>query len=191
MDIQQYFKKIPDFRRSQGKRYPLDVSLMIILIGVMSGYTKYREIANLAKRNEQTFVKLFSLKNGVPSHVTIREIIRNIDFEQVLVQFNSWAQSLVSSSEKTTKNDGNEPVVVNIDGKSIRASLQEYSSSYQDFICFAHAYLANQGIVIQAASYQNKEKSEIPFVRELIKVLQLNNALITLDALHTQKKQLM
>jgi hypothetical protein len=192
MDIQDFFKKIPDFRRSQGKRYPLDAMLTIILIGVMNGYAKYREIANLAKRHEQTFVEAFGLKNGVPSHVTIREIILNTDFEQVLLQFNLWAQScVILNDEPTDENIDTPSVIINIDGKGIRSSLQDYSSSYQDFVCFAHVYAAEQGVVIQTTSYQNKEESEIPFVQALIEKLTVNNALITLDALHTQKKQLM
>lgn len=192
MDIQAFFKKIPDFRRSEGKRYPLDAMLTIIVIGVMNGYTKYREIARLAKRHEQTLIEAFGLKNGVPSHVTIREIIRNTDFKQVLLQFNLWAQSCVILHDDVPDANTDTPsVVINIDGKSIRASLQDYSSSYQDFVCFAHVYAAEQGVVIQTASYQNKEESEIPFVQALIEKLTINKALITLDALHTQKKQSM
>jgi hypothetical protein len=162
-------------------RYRLDSTLMMVLMGVMSGYTKYREIADFAKRHEGTFTELFSLKHGVPSHVTIREIILNINFSDVVKQFNCWAQSLVKPSES--------PVVINIDGKGIRSTLQDYSSSHQDFVCFAHAYAAECGIVIQTASYRNKETSEIPFVQELIAKLAIRGALITLDALHAQKKQ--
>jgi len=195
--MMHYFKKIPDFRRVQGKRYPLDAMLTIIVTGVMNGYTKYREIERLDKRHEKILFEAFGLKNGVPSHVTIREVIRNTDFKQVLQQFNLWAQTLVTSDTKTNvKTDANEKVdtpslVINIDGKSIRSSLQDYSSSYQDFVCFAHVYAAEQGVVIQTANYQNKEESEIPFVQALIEKLTVKNALITLDALHCPKKQLM
>jgi hypothetical protein len=161
----------------------------------MNGHAKYREISRLAKRHEQILVETFGLKNGVPSHVTIREVIRKTDFEQVLLQFNLWAQTLVTSDVKTDTNADEKvdtpSLVINIDGKGIRASLQDYSSSYQDFVCFAHVYAAEQGVVIQTASYQNKEESEIPFVQALIEKLTVKNALITLDALHTQKKQLM
>lgn len=192
MDIQSYFKKIQDFRRDQGKRYPLDAMLTIIVIGVMNGYTKYREIGRLAKRHEQVLIEAYGLNNGVPSHVTIREIILKTDFEQVLLQFNLWAQSCVILNDELPNEQTDTPsAVINIDGKSIRASLQDYSSSYQDFVCFAHVYAAEQGVVIQTANYQNKEESEIPFVQALIEKLKLNNALLTLDALHTQKKQLM
>jgi hypothetical protein len=166
--------------------------LTIIVIGVMNGYTKYREIARLAKRHEQALIEAFGLKNGVPSHVTIREIIRKTDFEQVLIQFNLWAQScVVLTDEPTDENIDAPSVILNIDGKGIRASLQDYSSEYQDFVCFAHVYAAEQGVVIQTANYQNKEESEIPFVQALIEKLTVKNALITLDALHTQKKQSM
>jgi len=51
---------------------------------------------------------------------------------------------------------------------------------------FAH----QQRQVLQVAHMENKRQSEIPVVRQLIETLHLQGAVLTLDALHCQKKTL-
>jgi hypothetical protein len=91
MNLINYLSKISDFRRKQGLRYPLIMILLITIMSIMAGRCRYREIASFARANQDDLIKFFKIKkNQIPSHVTFREILRNVDFNEVISTFNNW-----------------------------------------------------------------------------------------------------
>ena len=42
-------KKVKDFRKDKGQRYPLWLVLLIIILGMMQGYISYRALGDFAK----------------------------------------------------------------------------------------------------------------------------------------------
>jgi type VI protein secretion system component VasF len=42
-------KQVKDFRKDQGKRHPLWIVLVVIILGTMLGYSGYRELGEFAK----------------------------------------------------------------------------------------------------------------------------------------------
>ncbi|PSB42550.1 hypothetical protein C7B79_16470 [Chroococcidiopsis cubana CCALA 043] len=74
-----------------------------------------------------------------------------------------------------------------IDGKSIKASLSDYDSAYQDFVSVVSALSVAQGVVVGLESMRNHQKGEIKTVEMLLDKLQLKGVCFSLDALHTQK----
>lgn len=126
--LQTYFQAIPDVRRKQGLRYPLDAMLMITVLAMMSGRFKYREIERFAINNKEILCELLGLKHGVPSNVSIREVLRTLNWTSLQTQFNAWiferlpdplsAPSHDSSSESASA----ETIlarILNFDGKSL------------------------------------------------------------------------
>ena len=87
MTLNELFKSLPDARRGQGQRYALPDVLWMIFLGISCGYVGYRALSKFAKANQAYFTEIFSLKHGVPSHVTIRQILTNLDKEVVKAQF--------------------------------------------------------------------------------------------------------
>ena len=68
-------KKVKDFRRSQGKRHPLDLVLIIIILGIMVGATNYKELKQFVKHNSQSLIKELNIvENRLPSYATIRQV---------------------------------------------------------------------------------------------------------------------
>ena len=51
MNLLESLSHISDFRRRQGRRYPLLVVLLRSIMSLMSGRYQYREIAAFAKAN--------------------------------------------------------------------------------------------------------------------------------------------
>jgi|GEM_PF-2714508 len=66
----------------------------MIVIGNLSGYYGYRELARFMERHAWEFVRLFGFKHGVPGHVTIREVLGKLDFEAFKEQFQTWLRQL-------------------------------------------------------------------------------------------------
>ena len=71
LTLLDYLGEVPDFRRKEGRRYPLPTLLVMIIMAIMSGRYGYREIARFLKANREQLVKALDLKRTqMPSHVT-------------------------------------------------------------------------------------------------------------------------
>lgn len=179
MNLAESLSEIGDFRRAEGKRYPLLPMLLIIIMSIICGRVRYREIADFAKANKSELRKAFRLKcENMPSHVTFREIIRRSNFEEISQAFEKWAKNYV----RVEKGDW-----FSADGKSIRSTVSDYNKSYQDFISLISVFAQRHGQIIGIAELSNKKSSEIPAVEELIRTLNLREVVFTTDALHCQK----
>jgi len=180
MNLIECLSEIKDFRRQAGLRYELTSMLLITIMSIISGKTAYREIAAFTRANKKLFKRFFKSKTKkLPSHVTFREVIKGIDFEEVLVPFHKWSQEYVTI-------DADEFLAV--DGKVLGSTVSDYSTSYQNFVSLVSIFSHKRGQVIKVSKLENKKESEIPTVKELIKILGLKNVTFTLDALHCQKK---
>jgi hypothetical protein len=148
-------------------------------MSVMSGRYGYREIASFATANKKELFKRLNIKKKIlPSHVTIREIIMNIDFDSLNEAFYNWTKDYVSIS----KNEW-----LCIDGKAIKSTVKEWDNSYQNFVSLVSIFTQKQGQVIKASKYENKKVSEISVVQELLIMLDLKDVVFTFDAMHCKK----
>ncbi|WP_409014332.1 transposase family protein [Arcicella sp. BE51] len=50
-----------------------------MFLGISCGRIGYRSIHKFTKANEAYFTDIFSLKHGVPSHVTLRQLLLALD----------------------------------------------------------------------------------------------------------------
>lgn len=178
-----YLATVPDFRRAEGKRYQLSALLVMSIMAIMSRCFGYREIARFLKANQSALVETFQLKrNKMPSHVTIRTVLKNLDFKSVSAVFSQWVTDCHPVKPESW---------VSIDAKALASTIVSYDSAYQDFVSFVSAFAQQENIVIAVQRFQNKESSEIEVARELIRVLTevlgLTGVTFTLDALHCQK----
>ena len=51
MTLNEFFKDLPDSRRSQGQRYALSDVLWMIFLGISCGYVGYRSLNKFVKAN--------------------------------------------------------------------------------------------------------------------------------------------
>ena len=180
MNLVESLYQIKDFRRGEGMRYQLVPVLLIVIMSIISGNSAYREIAKFADANKDLFLNFFNKKRKTtPSHVTFREIIKGINFDEVLIIFEDWASQYVEIEKGEW---------FSIDGKALGSTVNDYSSEYQNFISLVSVFSHKRGQVIKVSKIENKKESEIPTVVEIIKTLGLKNVVYTIDALHCQKK---
>ncbi|MER3494569.1 MAG: hypothetical protein C4323_21330 [Mastigocladus sp. ERB_26_2] len=174
-------KKVKDFRTKQGQRHPLWLVLVLIIMGTMSGCVGYRGLGDFVKRHQQSLIKILEIpKDRVPSYSTIGRVMMRVNFEELTQVFNEWASQYVELSELEW---------LATDGKSIKATVQDYSSAYQRFISVVSMFSSQQGLVVGLQTMDNKHTSEIATVQNLIAILDLKGVVFSLDALHCQKKQ--
>jgi len=178
--LTHFIAQIPDERRKQGQRVTLPSFLTMVTLSSMSGYCSLQAMARFMKNNEEFFVSTFGLLHGVPGYTRIRTLLESIDFEELNKAFYQWAnQFMVGES-----NDW-----IAIDGKGLNSTIVACQDSKQNFHAMVSAFTRVKGISLSSSKYENKHKSEIVAARDLIKKLDEKGLILTLDAIHCQKKQ--
>ncbi|MFP4694153.1 MAG: transposase family protein [Halothece sp.] len=76
----EYLKQIPEFRDPRGCRHPLWLVLLLIIMGIMSGYYGYRGIGRFVERHRRALSQVLEIRGAqVPSYSTIRRVMMGVD----------------------------------------------------------------------------------------------------------------
>jgi len=179
-------KNIEDFRKPRGQRYFLYNLLAIFMLAVIAGADDYVAVSAYAK-SKKDFLQKHNLLDGVryPSHDLFRNILQNLDraaFSQMLA---AWLAQTVENTD-SIPSDSIPAKRIHIDGKSLRASRtsNEHTRSALQIVT---AYCSDNALSIGQEVIDKKscEKTAIP---TLIKMLDLKDTLVTIDAIATTKK---
>lgn len=163
-------------------RYPQWLILVLVIMGTMSKNYGYRSLSRFVKRHQTALLKEMELPyERLPGRSTIRDVMIHLDYEALTQAFNRWAITAGAMS------DSPERPHLATDGKAIKASLSDYSESYQDFVSVVSMFNVATGQVVAVAPMRNKQTSEVFVVRQLVQQLELTGVCISLDALHAKK----
>ena len=67
-----YLKEVPDERDPHGRRHPLWLILLIMIMGIMSGSWGYRELGRFVERHRRELIDIFQISRAeMPSYSTI------------------------------------------------------------------------------------------------------------------------
>lgn len=176
----EQLRELEDHRTLDGRRHPLWLVLLFVIMGTMNGCIGYRALGDFVKRHRRALIETFNIqKHGVPSYSTIRRVVMGVDFDKFASIFNSWAQQYVNLEDLEW---------CGIDGKSIKGTVQNYKNPYQNFVSIVSVFAGKRGLVLAMDKLENKHSSEITTVQQLLKVLDIKGAVFSLDSLHCQKK---
>jgi hypothetical protein len=178
--------ELTDKRRDQGKRHEQITTILIAIMSIMSGYLSYEAMADFAKRNKKDLIKYLGIiKKIVPSKSTIWRITTGIGFEELTEMFRRWVLDFLNIEKEE---------IIGIDGKGIASTVKNALDSKQEFEKIVSAFLPQKGMTIDQIKINNSDKGgEIGAVQDILKILEtlgIKDAIIALDALHCQKKQL-
>ena len=71
-------------RKSQGKRHPLWIVLLVVILGMMSGYQGYREIGHFVKYERINLINNWEIfPERLPSCATIRRVMMGVDWQNL------------------------------------------------------------------------------------------------------------
>jgi type VI protein secretion system component VasF len=72
-----HLKQIPDQRVPNGRRHPLWLILLLMILGIMSGYWGYRGLGRFVERHRRQLIEILDIPQArVPSYSTIRDDYR-------------------------------------------------------------------------------------------------------------------
>jgi predicted transposase YbfD/YdcC len=168
--------EIEDPRRpSCNFRHSLVTIVFISLVGVLCGAKDWEEIVQAAEGMIDWISKYVDTSSGIPSNATLKRVMSLIPTKS-LEGLLSGIKSLASSLE----ND-----IVAIDGKTLRGSCGWGKDAHP--LHLLHAWSTNEGVCLAQETVDEKS-NEITAFPTLIESLELKGAIVTTDALNTQKK---
>ncbi|AFZ11656.1 transposase IS4 family protein [Crinalium epipsammum PCC 9333] len=173
----EHLKKVKDFRKSQGKRHPLWIVLLVVVLGMMSGYQGYREIGHFVKYEQRNLINNLEIfTERLPSCATIRRVMMGMDWQNLSEVFNQWAKENYPQIDETDW--------LAIDGKSLRSTVTNYADKSQNFGVIVSVFSQLTGLVIALSKIENKSKSEIAEVQDIVRNCGFKGKVISADALH-------
>jgi predicted transposase YbfD/YdcC len=166
--------KVTDPRHRRGIRHRLAVILGLAVCAVLAGARSFTAIAEwAADADEQTLARL-GVRGAVPSESTFRRTLQRLDADAFDGLAGEWAQ------QQTAPAPGSRRVIA-VDGKTLRGSGHGGQDSRHLLAALDHAH----GVVLGQADVDVKT-NEIPMFSALLDHIEINDAVITADALHAQ-----
>ena len=172
--------EIPDPRRAEGKMYKLPHVLLFSILAVVSGANSYQTIHTFIETHWRKLKKAFRLTwKRAPSRADIWYILSRLDAEAVEKVFREHADALDQSS------GGSATRSIGIDGKTLRRSFDAMHDVKARQILSAFAV---DNLLVLAHIEIDEKTNEIPAAQKLFAELALTDRIVTLDAMHCQKK---
>jgi len=168
---------VEDPRVDRTKAHDLQDILVLSVLAVLCGADGWEDIELFAKIRFSWLKKFIKLRNGIPSHDTISRVFRMIHPEAFQEAFLAWVSGLNFGSDGLN--------VVAIDGKSLRRSHDK--KSFKSMLHSVAAWSVDNRLVLGCQSVDQKS-NEITAIPELLKKLELKGAIITMDAMGSQKE---
>jgi len=166
--------QVVDPRQRRGVRHPLQSILAIAACAVLSGAVSICAIAEWAMHLSAEQMRRFgSRRPSAPSERTFRRMLGAVDaaaFDRVVGQ---WAEEHCESVGRALA----------IDGKTLRGSADGDGKARHLLAALMH----HEAVVIAQIAVPDKT-NEIPCAKELLAPLDLTGAVVTADALHTQRE---
>jgi len=174
LDPRPYFADLPDPRReTRNKLHKLDDMLMIVLCAVLSGVEDWVGMETFAEEREAWLRGFLELPNGIPSHDTLSDVLGRIDPAAFRAAFTAWATAALPDLAGEQ---------VCIDGKAVRGSREGDNPAVH--LVSAFAGRARWVLAQQAVAEKSNEITAIP---ELLGLLDLAGAVVSIDAMGCQK----
>jgi predicted transposase YbfD/YdcC len=171
--VQDHFADLTDPRRRE-VTYPLINVVVIAVCAVICGADDFVAIAKFGRTKRAWLARFLDLTNGIPSHDRFNAIlgaIKPAEFEKCLL---GWILALHEIT------DGQ---VIAVDGKTLRRSFDAANSKSAIHMVSAWA-TANQISLGQVVVDQ--KSNEITAIPQLLEMLELSGALVTIDAMGCQ-----
>jgi predicted transposase YbfD/YdcC len=180
-EIVVHFQELEDPRSTVNQRHPLASVVVIALLAVLAGAGGPTAIARWAALKQEFLVQVLDLPNGVPRKDVFRRVLMVLKPAAFQACFASWLQSLRTEAVAET---GVEQPVLAVDGKTLRRSHDRNKGlgALHSVSVWAGEYGLSLG---QVAC--DEKSNEITAIPELLRLVDFKGAIITIDAMGTQK----
>ena len=168
------FADLEDPRQQAKVLYPLEEILLLCLCAVLSGADSWVEVALYGQQRLRFLRRFLPFQRGTPSHDQLGILFAKLDSTQFQQCFIAWAQRFAAAVRG----------VVAVDGKTLRRSFDRAAG--QGPIHMISAWSSQQRVVLGQRKVAEKS-NEITAIPKLLELLELRGAVVTIDAMGTQR----
>ena len=180
-EVVGYFDALEDPRSSINRQHPLVSVVVIALMAVLAGANGPTAIAKWAALKEELLVRVLDLPHGIPRKDVFRRVLMLLQPGAFQACFVAWLQSLRAQAAAAT---GVAQPVLAVDGKTSRRSHDRRKGlgALHAVSVWASEFGLSLGQVACA-----EKSNEITAIPELLRLVDIKGAIITIDAMGTQK----
>jgi predicted transposase YbfD/YdcC len=171
-----HFADLDDPRSDHTKLHGLLDLIALTLCAVVSGADAWTEVETYGLRKQAWLETFLDLPHGIPSHDTLGRVFAALDPAAFQRCFLSWMHAVVGASRGK---------LVAIDGKALRHSFD--TARGKSALHLVSAWASANHLLLGQRAVQDKS-NEITAIPELLKLLDLQGALVTIDAMGCQRQ---
>jgi predicted transposase YbfD/YdcC len=173
ISILHYFRKLKDPRREERCRHTLQDIIVIALCATIAGAQDWQEITTFGEKRHDWLKRFLKLPNGIPSHDTFERVFDRINPQAFQNCFLNWVEAIREVL----------PIKhIAIDGKTLRSSGTDKLKALH----LVSAWATEQHLSLGQVAVDDKS-NEITAIPELLDLLDITGAIVTIDAMGCQK----
>jgi len=180
-EIVAHFQELEDPRSTINQRHPLAGVVVIALLAVLAGAGGPTAIARWAALKREFLAQALDLPHGIPGKDVFRRVLMALQPAAFRACFTDWLQALQAEAQAAT---GVERPILPIDGKTARRSHDRKNGlgALHSVSIWAREFGLSLG---QVAC--DEKSNEITAIPELLRLVDIKGAIITIDAMGTPK----
>jgi predicted transposase YbfD/YdcC len=173
--LRHCFADLQDFRREHGRLHCLWDIIALTICAVVSGADSWVDVEQYGRDKLPWLRTFLGLANGIPAHDTFNRVFARLDPAAFRRGFLNWVGVLVEAT------DGR---LVAIDGKTLRRSFD--GAGGKGALHLISAWASENHLLLGQQAVDGKS-NEITAIPELLRLLDLAGAVVTIDAMGCQK----
>lgn len=174
--ILTHFAALPDPRRRRRRLHNLLDLIAIAICAVIAGCDDWVEVAAYGRKKRAWLQTFLPLPYGTPSHDTFSRVFRLLEPRAFQRCFTRWIKAVQTATGGK---------LVAIDGKTLRHSFDSAAGTRALHLVSAWA---GQNRLVLAQRAVDGHSNEITAIPELVRLLDLKGAVVTIDAMGCQKE---
>jgi predicted transposase YbfD/YdcC len=180
-EVVLHFAELEDPRSTVNLQHPFVSVIVIALMAVLAGASGPTAIARWAAFKEEFLLNTLNLPNGIPRKDVFRRVLMGLRPDAFQACFVTWLTTLRATAATATGVD--QPVLA-VDGKTARRSHDHKNGlgALHSVSVWASEFGLSLGQVACA-----EKSNEITAIPELLRLVDIKGAIITIDAMGTQK----
>jgi predicted transposase YbfD/YdcC len=180
-EIIPYFHELEDPRSRVNRQHPLVSVVVIALMAVLAGASGPTSIAKWAAIKEEFLSSVLDLPSGIPRKDVFRRVLMALQPGAFQACFANWLTSLRATAAAAASVE--QPILA-VDGKTARRSHDRKNGlgALHSVSVWASEFGLSLGQVACA-----EKSNEITAIPELLRLVDIKGAIITIDAMGTQK----
>jgi predicted transposase YbfD/YdcC len=180
-EIVGYFDELEDPRSEVNLRHPFVSVVVIALMAVLAGAGGPTAIATWACTKADFLVQVLALPHGIPRKDVFRRVLALLKPAAFQACFAQWLQSLRAKAQGAS---AVERPIFAVDGKTARRSHDR--SNGLGALHAVSVWASDFGLSLGQVACAEKS-NEITAIPELLRLVDIQGAIITIDAMGTQK----